>query len=268
MADEYERISARSKEDPGTAGDEGEENWAELLRRWLPAHLHIVTKGRIISSNGETTPQVDVLVLNSSYPRGLLNKKLYLATGVLAAFECKTTLLPRHIGKAARTSTAIGKLSRADSSVRHRITYGLLAHSHGIRGKRPAESIIGGALQKADAQEIHHPSDSIDFVCVANLGTWACMMNYMDASGAGKVTLTTSYLGPFSEALRQVLTGSEAYDPNPIGRLLTGLLSQLGQNNREVAGIAQYFDNAGLFGVGQGVARSWPYTPEEYKRNP
>jgi hypothetical protein len=30
MAAEYQRIRARSREDPGTAGDEGEQNWAEL----------------------------------------------------------------------------------------------------------------------------------------------------------------------------------------------------------------------------------------------
>ena len=32
MAAEYQRIFARSSDDPGTAGDEGEENWAAVLR--------------------------------------------------------------------------------------------------------------------------------------------------------------------------------------------------------------------------------------------
>ena len=36
MAAEYDRIQKRATEDPGTAGDQGEENWAELLRGWLP----------------------------------------------------------------------------------------------------------------------------------------------------------------------------------------------------------------------------------------
>lgn len=36
MGADYKRISRRSKKDPGTAGDEGEENWADLLREWLP----------------------------------------------------------------------------------------------------------------------------------------------------------------------------------------------------------------------------------------
>ena len=71
------------------------ENWAELLRGWLPS-TYI---GRIISQDGITSPQVDVLVLKSVYPKKLRNKKLYLAAGVAAAFECKTTLTAAHIEK-------------------------------------------------------------------------------------------------------------------------------------------------------------------------
>ena len=35
IEEEYSRIRKRANEDPGTAGDQGEENWASLLRRWL-----------------------------------------------------------------------------------------------------------------------------------------------------------------------------------------------------------------------------------------
>jgi hypothetical protein len=41
---EYERVYARATEDPGTAGDHGEENWAKILRSWLPAHWHVETR--------------------------------------------------------------------------------------------------------------------------------------------------------------------------------------------------------------------------------
>ena len=53
---EYCRIQKRATEDPGTAGDQGEENWAELLRGWLPRNYEVVTKGRIISQDGITSP--------------------------------------------------------------------------------------------------------------------------------------------------------------------------------------------------------------------
>ena len=91
MAD-YERIRNRSHEDPGTAGDQGEENWAELLRDWLSPAYQIVTKGRILGATGIASPQIDVIVLKAVYPKRLLSKKLFLADGVAAAFECKNTL--------------------------------------------------------------------------------------------------------------------------------------------------------------------------------
>src|ERR1041384_2880064 len=89
LSSDYSRIRARSREDPGTAGNQAEENWAEILRNWLPANYRVVTKGRILFKDGSTSPQVDVLVLTSSYPRGLGNEKYFFSGGVVAAFECK-----------------------------------------------------------------------------------------------------------------------------------------------------------------------------------
>ena len=135
MAAEYDRIQKRATEDPGTAGDQGEENWAELLRGWLPRTYAVVTKGRIISADGRTSPQVDVLVLKDVYPERLLDKKLYLAAGVAAAFECKTTLTAAHIAKAVQTCVIIKDLYPVREGSPYKelhapIVYGLLAHSH------------------------------------------------------------------------------------------------------------------------------------------
>jgi hypothetical protein len=38
LARDYRRIRQRSADDPGTAGDQAEEDWAEILRSWLPAN--------------------------------------------------------------------------------------------------------------------------------------------------------------------------------------------------------------------------------------
>ena len=110
MSDEYHRIQRRVSEDPGTAGDQGEENWAELLREWLPPTYTVVTKGRIFGHDGQASPQVDVIVLKDIYPQKLVNKKHYLAAGVAAAFECKTTLRTTHISEAIETSAKIKSL--------------------------------------------------------------------------------------------------------------------------------------------------------------
>jgi len=63
IEEEYARITRRAEEDPGTAGDQGEENWAALLKNWLPSYFHIVTKGKILFASGQASSQVDVLVL-------------------------------------------------------------------------------------------------------------------------------------------------------------------------------------------------------------
>jgi hypothetical protein len=144
---EYRRIQARVAEDPGTAGDQGEENWATLLRKWLPAGFHVRTKGRIIGVDGSASPQVDVLVLSPSYPVGLLDKKLYLAAGVVAAFECKLTLRRDHIRKVVKNSVALGKISRQGGSSGRHIIYGILAHSHVVPAKRDSPGIH---LEKGD----------------------------------------------------------------------------------------------------------------------
>ncbi|WP_198148432.1 DUF6602 domain-containing protein, partial [Elstera litoralis] len=69
MMSEYNRIYAKAAADPGTAGDEGEENWATLFRDWLPPAYQVRTKGRLINPDGSMSPQVDVVILKPSYPQ-------------------------------------------------------------------------------------------------------------------------------------------------------------------------------------------------------
>jgi uncharacterized protein DUF6602 len=153
LASEYERIRRRTIEDPGTAGDEGEGNWAKLLREWLPGSHTIVTKGRLLSVDGILSPQIDVVVLNPGYPQRLLNKKVHLASGVAAAFECKNTLESSHLTKAAQTAAFVRQLAgrRSGSPYRELFSppiYGVLAHSHVWKKprSRPARTSRGSLL--------------------------------------------------------------------------------------------------------------------------
>src|SRR4051794_9795420 len=97
VTDDYAIIRHRALEDPGTAGDRVEETWASLLREWLPATLHVVTKGRVLGVAGNTSPQVDVVILEPDYPVRLRRRKVFLSAGVLAVFECKLTLRLTHL---------------------------------------------------------------------------------------------------------------------------------------------------------------------------
>lgn len=133
MASEYERIRSRTLEDPGTAGDEGEEVWAQLFREWLPESYTVATKGRLLSIEGAAGPQVDVIILRPGYPRRLLSKKLYLTAGVAAVFECKNTLKAGHIMDAFTRARAVNALTPPAggtplAEMVPAIPFGLLAH--------------------------------------------------------------------------------------------------------------------------------------------
>lgn len=138
LASECERIRARSVEDPGTAGDESEEVWAELLRQWLPEDYTVVTKGRVLAADGSAGPQVDILILCPGYPKRLLTKKLYLSGGVTAVFECKNTLTAKHITdafeRAAKVNALSGKrIGTPFAELVPPIGFGLLAHMAAIK---------------------------------------------------------------------------------------------------------------------------------------
>ncbi len=140
MGLEYKRIRERATEDPSIAGSQGEGSWAEFFKNWLPSNYHVVTKGRILNERGESTPEIDILILHPSYPKKLLalDKKYYLAGGVVAAFECKLTLKTRDIVSAIQKSVQIKEMIPIKNGtpydeLHHFIIYGLLAHSHSYK---------------------------------------------------------------------------------------------------------------------------------------
>ncbi len=190
MASEYERIYARAAEDPGTAGDEGEENWAALLKEWLPPNYHVRTKGRLLSHDGSMSLQIDVLVLKPSYPLKLLEKKVWLADGVAAAFECKTTLTAAHVAESVERCATFKSLYKPRTGspqreLRSPLVYGILAHSHAWKGaaSKPVEN-VNNALHNA-LSRINHPRLELDIICVAALATWTSMyVSYYPASWA------------------------------------------------------------------------------------
>lgn len=196
MSEEYDRIQKRATEDPGTAGDQGEENWAELIRGWIPHTYEVVTKGRIISQDGQTSPQIDVLILKDIYPKKLLTKKLYLAAGVAAAFECKTTLKAQHIQRAMETCARVKNLYPTRRGTPYKelhtpILYGLLAHSHSWKGNKstPVNNITQ-KLYISDLQYVSHPREVLDVLCVADLGTWLSFM--LTFLGPGQVDYSSN----------------------------------------------------------------------------
>lgn len=277
LSSEYKRISARAREDPGTAGDEGEENWASFLRTWLPSTYHVVTKGRILSVDGEASPQVDVVVLKPSYPPALLDKKVYLAGGVAAAFECKTTLRKSHIEEAVETAALIQHLAHPDGERATRrgtpyqelhgaIVYGLLAHSHDWSTDSAADR-VSSALE-AGLRRAARPRDVLDIVCIADMGTWFAMrMSYFGpqlavwqfnqlraAFPSGYASCTV--FGPADPD--QFASPADTFPDLPVAQLCAFLTTRMAWEDPAMRPLADYFRVVGMFGRGSGTIQPWP----------
>ena len=275
MKSEYERIRLRSLEDPGTAGDEGEEAWAAILRDWLPENYQIRLKGRILASNGAAGPQVDIVVLRPGYPKRLLDKKLYLAGGVAAAFECKNTLKSTHIEAAWKTAGAIDYLvgiERGRSPFRSlvpSIYFGLLAHGHSWdrEGSDPLRQITS-KLQElvASTGKIR---EVLSLLCVANLASWDVLrMSYdgpgllpADIRGARKKLLGIDSDEPVC-AVQYSIASSDVHAyaaANPVGVLVAKLVGRLAFEDSALHPLSQYF-----FAAGMGGNRGIPVIAKQY----
>lgn len=193
LGNDYERISKRAAEDPGTAGDEGEESWAEVLRGWLPANYPIVTKGRILFANAEASPQLDILVLSPSYPMELRNKKYYFSGGVLAAFECKLRLRRSDLRKIVTTCARvkqphIGIGETVYDCLFARPFFGILAHSS--EWKRDPIFQLHESLLDLTASITSDVRETIDVGCIANSGFTGVTKDVL-VKGVGGVTERT-----------------------------------------------------------------------------
>ncbi len=274
LAKEYERIQLRVKEDPGTAGDQGEENWADILRDWLPQSYAVVTKGRILGHQGEASRQVDVIVLRPGYPRCLLSNKHYLAGGVAAAFECKVTLESHHIDKAMENAVQIRNLvpKRIGSpylELNTPILYGLLAHSHAWKSQASHPfANINDRLHEADRAKVSHPREMLDLLCVSDVATWVAhkttRLPAFERSGITPFDGAERYL-PIPLTCHMALPQDQPAsgqcakgNTTPVGAMMYSLMSKLAWEDVNLRPIATYFRLVGVGGSGSATTRPWP----------
>jgi hypothetical protein len=268
---DYSRIRKSARSDPGTAGDQSEATWADLFRNWLPTSLQVVTKGRIAARDGRLSEQLDVIVLRDTYPPHLAKKKIYLAGGVLAVFECKLTLRKSHIADAVERGRSLRALvgPRRAKNLRDElvppILFGLLAHqSEGLNVEAILKSLDEGLAQ------IDHPRESLDLLTIADLGTWSNMKNLrtprIDPPRARHAV--QQLLGLESEGdikvfymTPQELLQEASATPNPLYSMLQVLYWRLGIDLPGLGPIADYWAGAKVRGQGftGGGGRSFPF---------
>lgn len=273
---EYARIRARTHEDPGTAGDEGEEVWAELLRNWLPSSYPVVTKGRILAADGRAGPQVDLLVLRPGYPSRLLSKKLYMAGGVAAAFECKNTLRPEHLVSAFAAAARIEALTQTVTDtpfaqIGPAIPYGLLAHSHDWQ--RPGSDPLGNVdrILQAQLDVMGRLAHAPVVVCIADTGCWDILRWTYNGPGITSWEGTRDLYGlpeaPSASVMYMRHTDDlefGAAPPNAIAAMIAYLVSRLAHTDSGLRPLSQYFHAAGLSGSGRAVAMTTRLAAETY----
>lgn len=276
MGSEYDRIYARAAQDPGTAGDEGEENWARLFKEWLPPNYHVETKGRLIGHDGRMSPQIDVVVLKPAYPRKLLEKKIWLAGGVAAAFECKTTITAAHVTASVKRCAEFKNLYAVREGtprmeLRSPLIYGLLAHSHSWKSEKsePITNIERALFSEGLA--LTHPRFEMDVLCVADLATWSStIISRYDSAwkpdhAADLVATFGAACGPMT-AMNCSSAASESQNASfrPVGALLDDVTRRLAWADPNIRDIADYFRRTNLGGSGSGGMRPWPlstYSP-------
>lgn len=260
MDEEYYRIQKRVREDPGTAGDQGEENWATLLRNWLPPTFQIVTKGRIINSKGFASPQVDIVVLKPEYPKGLLDKKVYLEGGVLAVFECKLTVKSADLTRFFKNSVIIKGMQSPTfplsiyNETHARIYYGLLSHSHNWTRSSKALRTISDKIYEIDTQLITHPIQMPDIICIADAGCWVTSKSLVPQVDLTKKPYKNSSI--FTCYMCEQL-GEQKNQMKPIATTLRDILHRLSREVDGLRGLAEYF-NRTIQKAGGGTIRYWP----------
>ena len=258
LAAEYARIQRRVKDDPGIAGAQGEENWAELLRSWLPATYHVVTRGRVVNTRGEASPEVDILVLHPAYPRHLLQQKYYLAAGVVAVFECKLTLRRKHLRDAAARCAKVKKIVELEmgtpySELNRGPIFGVLAHAHEWKpGKLGAAFAIMQSVFDSQFTGVEHPSELIDNICVAGTACFQLTRDvligpYTRETHAAQLLkdfeapngIATSYVCCWEE-------GDKPYMGTALGNLISDLMHRLSKKDSSLRPLAAYYSKAGM----------------------
>jgi hypothetical protein len=252
LQNEYDRIQTRILQDPGTAGDQGEENWAEILRKWLPSYFTVITKGRILFENGEASPQIDILILSPEYPPILNPTKLYIASGVIAAFECKITLRSEHFEKLFENSAYMKSRynnykKNPMSEIKSGLLYGLLAHSHEWKKKNsnPNKNMSDNLVKYASLEKKIKLLP--DIVCVNDLSSSSLNILISKDYDIKKKTYSNSIYISANYQCQNYFNAKSPYF-KPISSFLVTLLHQISLSYNNLAPIAQYFSYTNIHG--------------------
>ncbi|MFC9677431.1 DUF6602 domain-containing protein [Streptomyces sp. NPDC056949] len=259
---EYTRLHAEARSDPQRAGHGGEGTWARILSDWLPPSYEVATRKYIIPEEGNDTFETDLVVFRPSYPRALRAREEVLASGVAAAFSVKLTLnrdgIRDAIERAARTQRGVKvRLGSPREEISPPFPVGLLAHSHTWKSADPGPKLgVQAICVELDKIYAKHPRETLDLLCVANLGVWcASRMPFLPQD-------TVRHLDPDAASMHSpgsVLTSIiELNSESPtIAVFIAALYERLSLTDPTLRPLADGFKALGDSGGGGGTPRFW-----------
>lgn len=277
MAEEYEEVFDAASEMSGRAqvtGHAMEAGWRAFLSNWLPPQYEVKTRKYIVGEvdTGEDPEETDIVILRPNYPKSLREETHVLAAGVAAAFSVKSTLKAASIEEAGASCARLDRsLLRPEGTPRRELTrsfpYGLLAHSHSWKGGRsdPARNVSRN-LFEADQRNAREPRESLDLVCVPDLGTWNQIKSVQLPMPVSSEMLEGVPFGErrkIVEAMSQTVVRS-AFVLNAaqsqgevLASFLTSLYSRLAINDEQLRSFADSFAHMGADTGGRNKVRVW-----------
>lgn len=180
----YEREQTTAGE-RGRAQETGhgvESTWLKTLTQWLPPQYEIGKRKYLMleTEDGPSlTTETDLVVFHPHYPTGLRDEHHVIAAGVAAAFSVKRTVGRKDITEAYEAAIALRRGMRIREGTEKAylvppVFYGLLGHSHEWKAdaSTPSEN-IQAITNELDRELVGAPREGLDFICIADLGTWA-----------------------------------------------------------------------------------------------
>lgn len=184
IVDSFEREQASASE-RGRAQEVGhgvESNWDEVLTDWLPPQYEVGKRKYLLLETDDgpkMTKEHDLVVFHPHYPTKLRKKHHVLASGIAAAFSVKRSVGRKDIVEAYKDAIILrrGMRIRGWDQQEHLVPpvfFGLLGQSHDWKApsSTPSEN-IRGITAELDKELVTSPREGLDFICIADLGTWA-----------------------------------------------------------------------------------------------
>lgn len=255
---DYERLHAKARME-GRAQEVGHENeavWAQFLTHWLPPQYEVATRKYIIGTNqGDAAPfETDLVIFHPGYPRKLREESHVMAAGVAAAFSTKLTLMPSGLREAAEQSAKLQRAVYSDTGhARNELwkpyIFGVLAASHPWKSANSnPQANMNRLLVQYDYENSQTPAESVDVVCVSDLGTWAKVSSLLP---------NPAELGR-DEVLVTAHVQKDASTMSPLAHFISVLYELLSWRNEDLRGLAHDFRVTTPNPNVAGKLRDWP----------